>query len=81
MGILFGLLNRHILLKRDHLLAREMPLEERRLILARALGGVGPYVLATILAFVSPYLTLAVCAAVAVYYSSPVASGLKRRAS
>ncbi|HWE14209.1 MAG TPA: TMEM175 family protein [Solirubrobacteraceae bacterium] len=78
MAFFFGLLNRHILLNRSHLLSREMPEDERRRIYSRAAAGLVPYVLATVLAFVSPYLTLAICASVAAYYALPIASGLHR---
>jgi uncharacterized membrane protein len=78
MAFFFGLLNRHILLNRSHLLSREMPEDERRRIYSRAAAGLIPYVLATVLAFVSPYLTLAICASVAAYYALPIASGLHR---
>jgi hypothetical protein len=47
----------------------------RRLILRRAIAGLGPYALATALAPVSSYVTLAICAAVAAYYALPTASG------
>jgi uncharacterized membrane protein len=78
MAFFFGLLNRHILLNRSHLLSWEMPLDERRRIYSRAAAGLVPYVVATILAFVSPYITLAICAALAAYYALPIASGLNR---
>jgi uncharacterized membrane protein len=78
MAFFFGLLNRHILLNRAHLLSWETPLEERHRIYTRAAAGLVPYVVATILAFVSPYITLAICAALAAYYALPTASGLDR---
>jgi len=75
MSVLFTVLNRHILLERAHMLRTELPLEERRRILSRAITGLAPYLIATILAVLSPYITLAICAAVAVFYALPVASG------
>jgi uncharacterized membrane protein len=75
MAIVFSVLNREVLIVRDHLLAEVMPLEQRRQIWHRAATGVVPYVLATALAFVSTYLTLGICAALALYYATPVASG------
>jgi uncharacterized membrane protein len=75
MAIAFAALNRHILLARAHMLSAEIPLEERRRILARSVSGLPPYLLATILAVVSPYVPLAICGALALFYASPVASG------
>jgi uncharacterized membrane protein len=81
MSIAFTTLNRHILMRRSHLLHTDLPREERRRILIRFVGGLGPYVIATGLAFVSQYATLAICGAVAVFYALPVASGLGRGAT
>jgi uncharacterized membrane protein len=75
MSVLFTVLNRHILLERAHMLRTELPLDERRRILSRAITGLAPYLIATILAVLSPYITLAICAAVAVFYALPIASG------
>jgi TMEM175 potassium channel family protein len=75
MAIAFASLNRHILLARPHMLSDELPLEERRRILARSVGGLVPYVVATILAVVSPYVTLAICGALTLFYATPIASG------
>ncbi len=80
MSIMFATLNRHIMLRKAHLLNQELPLERRRQILGRALTGLIPYALATALAFVSPYITLAICAAVAAFYAQPLASGFERSA-
>jgi uncharacterized membrane protein len=74
MAFAFSMLNRQVLIVRDHLLAETLPLERRREIWRRAAMGVLPYVVATGLAFVSPTLTLAICAVVAVYYATPLAS-------
>jgi uncharacterized membrane protein len=76
MAIAFFILNRHILIRKPHLLQPELPEGERRRILARSFTGLPPYLIATALAFVSPYATLAVCAAIAIFYASPVASGV-----
>ena len=78
MSILFGELNRHILLHKAHFLVTPMTEWRRRQIRARAAAGLIPYVVATALAAVSAYATLAVCAAVAVYYALPRASGMER---
>ena len=75
MSIAFAALNRHILLSRADLLSAEIPLEERRRILARSVSGLVPYLIATILAVVSAYLTLAICGALALFYALPLASG------
>jgi uncharacterized membrane protein len=79
MAVLFGLLNRHILLVKSHMLTEQLPLGRRRQILGRALTGLVPYALATALAVVSPYVTLGVCAAVAVFYARPIASGVEQQ--
>jgi uncharacterized membrane protein len=75
MSVTFAAFNRHILLARAHMLSAEIPLAERRRILARSVSGLGPYLVATILAVVSPYVTLAMCGALAVFYALPIASG------
>jgi uncharacterized membrane protein len=77
MSLTFAVLNRHILLRKSHLLRVEMPEVRRRQILARSLVGLVPYAVATALAPISPYITLAICAAVAVYYALPAASGIE----
>ena len=74
MGVAFGALNRHILIRRAELLEERVPLAERRQILRRAIAGTIPYLAAVGLAFVSAYLTLIVCGVVAVYYALPAAS-------
>ena len=78
MAIMFLTLNRHILLRKAHMLGTDLTLARRRQILARSAGGSIPYLIATPLAFVSAYITLAICGAVAVYYALPVASGAAR---
>jgi uncharacterized membrane protein len=75
MAIFFFLEQRHILLAKPRYLRDELPMPRRRLILRRAIAGLGPYALATALAPVSSYVTLAICAAVAAYYALPTASG------
>jgi uncharacterized membrane protein len=75
MAVAFATLNRHILFSRAHMLAAEVPAEERRRILRRSVSGVVPYLIATILAAVSAYASLAICGALAVYYALPLASG------
>ncbi|MBV8956066.1 MAG: DUF1211 domain-containing protein [Solirubrobacterales bacterium] len=78
MAILFYALNRHILVVKPHLLARDIPYARRRQILTRGFTGVIPYVLATALAFVSPYITLGITSALALFYALPIASGSER---
>ena len=78
MSIMFILLNRHILLRKSHMLDVQIPIQQRRRILVRSGTGLLPYVIATPLAFISPYVTLAICAAVAVYYAFPAAGGVDR---
>ena len=61
------------------MLSTEIPLEDRRRILARAMSGLVPYLVATILAAVSAYATLAICGALAVFYALPIAQRRARR--
>jgi uncharacterized membrane protein len=75
MGMAFTDTNRHILVAKAHLLASDLDDRRRRIILARSLTGLVPYLIATVLAVVSPYITLAICAAVAIFYALPIASG------
>jgi uncharacterized membrane protein len=75
MAVAFASLHRHILFSRAHMLAAEMPTDERSRILTRSVSGVIPYLLATILAAVSAYASLAICGALALYYALPLASG------
>jgi TMEM175 potassium channel family protein len=74
MSAAFGALNRHILLRKGHLLGTRMPLQERRQILRVSAAGMVPYVAAAGCAFLSAYVTLGICAAVALYYAMPAAS-------
>jgi uncharacterized membrane protein len=74
MTAMFGITNRHILLRKAHLLGASFSEQDRRAILTRGLTGLAPYALATALAFVSPYATLAICGAVAAFYALPRAS-------
>jgi uncharacterized membrane protein len=75
MALAFAALNRHILLRKAHMLTAELSLERRRQILRRSLRGLVPYLVATALAAASPYATLIVCAALAAYYALPIAAG------
>jgi uncharacterized membrane protein len=75
MGILFALLNAHILLAKHQLLAHPLSEERRRQILSRFTAGIIPYAIATALAAVSSYATLAICAAIALFYALPIGSG------
>jgi uncharacterized membrane protein len=75
MSILFAGLNAHILFRRTHLLAQDLPVERRRYIISRGLTGLVPYTIATALAPVSAYATFVICAAVAAFYALPVAVG------
>lgn len=75
MSVFFATLQAHILLVKHHKLARPLPLERRRQILARAVAGLIPYAIATALAAVSSYATMIICAAIAVFYGLPIGSG------
>ncbi len=77
MAVAFATLNWHILFRKAHLLAPELPEERRRKILIRSITGLLPYVIATALAPISPYPTLAICAALALYYALPLASSFE----
>jgi uncharacterized membrane protein len=74
MAVAFSTLNRHILLRKAHLLKTQPSLAWRRATLRRAASGVIPYVMAIALAAVTAYATLAICAALAVFYALPFAS-------
>jgi uncharacterized membrane protein len=74
MSLAFAALDGQILLRRPHLLRKQLSLEDRKRILARARTGLPPYVIATAIAFVSPYATLAICAALGAFYALPIAS-------
>jgi uncharacterized membrane protein len=80
MAITFALLNWTILLRKPHLLGKQMPIAQRRRILSQSIAGVIPYAVATPLAFISPFITLGVSAALALFYAQPFASGVERRA-
>jgi uncharacterized membrane protein len=75
MSLVFVVLNRHILLRKSHLLRDPLDLARRRQILARGFVGLIPYAMATAVAAFSPDLTLIICAAIAVFYALPIASG------
>ncbi len=81
MSLAFSVLNRHILLDKEHLLEPRLPESLRRRILSRALTGLIPYVIATAVAFATPYATLVICGAVAAFYALPIASGANLDAS
>jgi TMEM175 potassium channel family protein len=70
----FTILQRHILLRKSHMLRVEMSDERRRQIIGRSMRGVWAYLFATAVAVLSAYVSLAVCAALAVYYALPVGS-------
>jgi uncharacterized membrane protein len=75
MGVLFAVLNAHILLVKNDKLIRPMSLERRRQVLVRSVTGVLPYAVATAVAAVSSYATLIICGAIAIFYAFPVGSG------
>jgi uncharacterized membrane protein len=79
MGLLFVVLNRHILISKAHLLQPELTEKRRRELLTRNITGILPYFVATAVAFISPYLTLGITAAVAVFYALPATTGLDRQ--
>ena len=76
MAVAFATLNWQILLRRPHMLKRQLSLQARRKILALSISGLLPYVAATALAVVSPYVTLAIAAALATFYALPTASAI-----
>jgi uncharacterized membrane protein len=78
MSIAFATLNRHILLKKPHLLMAGLPEAQRRKILTRSVSGLVPYLIALALAPVSPYATLAITGLIAVFYATPLASSYER---
>jgi len=71
MAMSFLALQRHLLLRKTHLLEEHLTTTMRRAVLRRNAAGVLPYVLATAGGIVTPYLTLAICAAIAVFYALP----------
>jgi uncharacterized membrane protein len=75
MSIFFTILQRHILLRKSHLLRVEMTDQRRRQIIGRSMRGLGAYIVAAAAAVLSAYVSLAICAALAVYYALPIASG------
>jgi uncharacterized membrane protein len=75
MGVMFGLLNGVILLRRADLLRDSLSLARRRQIFIRAASGTLPYLVAVGVAFVSAYASLAICGAIGVFYALPIASG------
>jgi uncharacterized membrane protein len=75
MGVMFGLLNGVILLRRQNLLKEPLSASRRRQIFSRAAGGILPYVVAVGVAFVSAYASIAICGAIGVFYALPIASG------
>ena len=75
MSLAFATLNRHILMRKAHLLGESLDLQRRRQILSRSIAGLIPYAIATAVAAFSPDLTLIICAAIAAFYALPIASG------
>ncbi len=75
MALTFAALNRYILLRRPELIEHAMEERQRRLIVRRSNGGLGPYVVATAIGYFEPYAALALTGAVAVFYALPFASG------
>jgi hypothetical protein len=73
MGVLFMLLNWHMLSRRPDELGVTLDDGTRRRLLVWNLVGLGPYALATALAPVSAYATLVITAAVAGFYALPFA--------
>jgi uncharacterized membrane protein len=78
MAVTFASLNAAILLRKADMLERDIPLAQRRRILAQNVLGVIPYAVAVPLAFVSPFITLGISAALALFYAQPFASGVQR---
>ena len=71
MSIAFFVMQRHLLIAKQHLLHEHITPELRSWVLRRNAVGLLPYAIATAAAILSPYLTLAICAAVAVFYALP----------
>ncbi len=71
MASTFMTLQRHLLLRKTHLLEERLTPPVRRAVLRRNTAGILPYVVATIGAIISPYVTLGICAAVAIFYALP----------
>jgi uncharacterized membrane protein len=80
MSVAFVTLNRHILLRKVHLLAEPLDDKRRRQILKRGFAGVIPYAVATAVAAFSADVSLIICAAIAAFYASPIASGGRQTA-
>jgi TMEM175 potassium channel family protein len=78
MSLIFAATNRHILFAKQALLSEDVDTQQRRMILARGVSGLVPYLVATVLAPVSSYATLGICGAVAAFYALPFASASER---
>lgn len=70
-GLVFLVMQRHLLINRVHLWHQRPTPALQRAILRRTAIGLVPYLLATVSGLLSPYLTLAIIAAVALFYSQP----------
>jgi uncharacterized membrane protein len=71
MGVMFFVMQRHLLIAKAHLLRGDLTSDQRNWVLRRNAAGLVPYAIATPAAILSPYLTLAICAAVAIFYALP----------
>ena len=71
MAASFMTLQRHLLLRKTHLLEERLTPPVRRAVLRRNTAGILPYVVATAGAIISPYVTLGICGAIAIFYALP----------
>jgi uncharacterized membrane protein len=71
MGLVFFLMQWHLMVRRTNLLDERVTASARSAIVRRNVFGVAPYLLATVAALWTPYLTLAICGVVAAFYALP----------
>ena len=74
MAFFFALLQRHILLRKAHMLTSELTEQRRKEILRRSIVASGP-TWSLVVAIFSAYASLAICGAVALYDALPIGSG------
>jgi uncharacterized membrane protein len=71
MGLVFFLMQWHLMTRRANLLDERISPDARTAIVRRNAFGVAPYLVATVAGLWTPYLTVAICGAVAVFYALP----------
>ena len=74
MSVAFLVMQRHVLLAKQHLLDEHLTPDVRRSVLRRNAVGLLPYGLATVGAILTPYFTVVICALVAAFYAVPSAT-------